>query len=452
VNKLKDKIAEYEEIIAIQEADLQKQTKLSSHYANVLLLTKQIVIDNGQTVLEKEYLSSHIAIAQGLERLKTMEARLSQATERIRFVQLCTAQKEVMLRNSYAALEAEKRLWKLSLPTKSKDSNSSSSDSSSGEGDIIKGKLQKSKSNLEIKKKTKLKSNIRQFSSKKTKWNGLLKIKKSLPDSRHNIEADLRENDGNNADSSESSENETPRSNLDGEFDSNQISIQTNSFLLDNHTVITLRPESEGILRTIFRHIDSEDTGLVPASLLLEVIAGNALTIDQNDSDLDVINKLRSCNIESIESPITQLLVSTIGAIGVTRLVYGLYKYCYRDKRAEAELTWGEFLLLLVPSNDNTRKSLKADNKLSSQEIKALSNNGIIDEYSLGLVPLQLPTSFIASGNKGYSSIMSLDTSTLRREAIRLCEERAFLLNQVFLLVFLYFSSFKFFVITNVNR
>jgi hypothetical protein len=89
------------------EASLEKQKKGVQNLNEVL--------NHYKNELDGTVLNSHLVMMQSMQRLKAMEERLKISTERISFATSIIVQKEIMLRNSAATVEAESRMLNIKM-------------------------------------------------------------------------------------------------------------------------------------------------------------------------------------------------------------------------------------------------------------------------------------------------------------------------------------------------
>ena len=243
-------------------------------------------LDQAKAQMEQDAVGALLRVDQAARSLKSFESRLLQASERVQFAAALVAQKEIILRNTAAAMEAERRIQEQA------------------------------------------------FSS--------------------------------------------PRG------DENPVLSEAPAPLLSS---LTLRPEVEALLRTVFRQLDTEESGAVVVEVLV------AYLLSQNTS---------------------RMLSSTMGGAQWDSLCQGL-----QTLPQESTLTWGEFLLQLLPSRSEAKLA-----GLSARELYDLQASKIWGDFEWGLVPLLLPKDL---GELGTVASSALSNPEVRR----LHAERAFLLSRV---------------------
>jgi len=98
---------------------------------------------------------------------------------------------------------------------------------------------------------------------------------------------------------------------------------------------VRITPETESLLRAVFRQLDPQDSGSVPRGLLLQCLRSVA------DSGLF------KCPPGSVRTVCADGACESVWEILVDRLQE--QNQCDEDREDKDSLTWGEFLLLLVP-------------------------------------------------------------------------------------------------------
>ena len=194
----------------------------------------------------------------------------------------------------------------------------------------------------------------------------------------------------------------------------------------DSGITLELRPEVEAALRAIFLQLDANDSGTVRASLLHECLATPEMaTLMSQALGRDVCDRL-------VER--TRLITRT-----------------EQDTKKENDITWGEFLLLLLPDVDSETDGDHGDEKnsmgftASERLAAARAVPGLWTDEQWGLVPLskldedrQLwlqtsPTPVTSSSSSSSSSgaYDRMSPAHLREEVRRLSAERCFLLRKL---------------------
>jgi hypothetical protein len=165
---------------------------------------------------------------------------------------------------------------------------------------------------------------------------------------------------------------------------------------------LQLRPEAEALLLGLFSYLDPCDLGQVHVDLLIKALTASGES-DSSDASLG------------------DLLRQEIGS--------GMYKQLMDRMRAlvQATVTWGEFLMLLLPSSSTASAAATVayptSSPLTTMEMKDLCQEKVLDDMAWGFIPLQLPSSMpIASSN---------NQEQLHPETARLLQERAYLLQKL---------------------
>ena len=302
-----------------------------------------------QERFSKDWLNSQVNLMKSSERLKEMDARLCVAAERIKFSSALVAQKELQLRNSAAALEADKRLWVISI--------------------------------------------------------------------------DPRERS-----------NEAGRSN--GDNDKENASLKPP----------ILQPEVEIMIRDLFRQLDTKNTGLVSVKLIYDVLFSNWDIVQNESKKYDGQARSSAANF-SDASEVVDMMKHHLGLNCLERLKAELLRaseninskmqrdcasrsrntsnttfepqlafshdsqasfsdaaehvdtsYDTRhDPSCDGRITWGEFLLMLIPRSIEERplENLKRDKtvgmlhmNLTTREKKGLVEAGVLEDESSTLLSL----------------------------------------------------------------
>lgn len=189
-----------------------------------------------------------------------------------------------------------------------------------------------------------------------------------------------------------------------------------------------LRPEVEVVLRMLFRQLDPDDRGVVSTAMLLRVL--EAPKLNKGDNECDDTNLCVGAS-----DSVLSLIAGGLGPTGMQNLVNGLKTLVKIDPDiSDKEVTWGEFLLLLLPDvavdlcRHHVPEAVTPNGiSLSLRDIQELRRLGVFNEEQWGMVPLNLG----ASTNSEKMDLDSLDGTSLRREIRRLCRERAFLLRRL---------------------
>lgn len=173
-------------------------------------------------------------------------------------------------------------------------------------------------------------------------------------------------------------------------------------FLSDVHQQI--RPEVEALLRAIFRHLDSADCGLVSSSLLLQCINPTDQTLTPVQGDDDTRGRIA----------LRDLLKRELGDRLWNNLIAGL------EDCSTSDISWGEFLLMLIPSEPLTPSIPVSRSSLSRKEVSDLHVFGLLNTSDWGVLPLQLHVQLPGPVHAGNEKD--------KEEVKRLKAERAFLI------------------------
>ena len=281
--QLKTQLAQEVESNACHQETTTSLKERLSNQGQVLNHVRHLVEDTWRGIAAKD---DYLKMSQAAARLYAMESRLSACSERLELARTAVSLKEVSIRNSVAAFEAEKKLW-----------------------------LQRVKS-------------------------------------RGDDDAEVAESDDS-------------------------------LFLSD----VILRPETEAILKSVFRMLDSEGAGFISISSMLSCIDPEA-------------------------SSFFTTLSTALGGRVLEIIGNGLRSMAAKD---QSDVTWGELLLLFFPNQDSF--SLRA--ALDRNELRALQQEGLWGDEEWGIVPLSL---------QQYRQADNYDLRT--DEELRLSHERAYLMKR----------------------
>ena len=194
----------------------------------------------------------------------------------------------------------------------------------------------------------------------------------------------------------------------------------------DSATTLELRPEVEAALRAIFFQLDVNDSGTVGASLLHECLATpEMVTLMSQALGREVYNRL-------VER--TKVVINT-----------------EEDTKKETDITWGEFLLLLLPDADSEAEEDQGDENRENRSkgftaaerlAAARAVPGLWTDEQWGLVPmsqleedrqlwLQASSATTSSSSSSSGAYDRMSTAHLRDEVRRLSAERSFLLRKL---------------------
>jgi hypothetical protein len=189
-----------------------------------------------------------------------------------------------------------------------------------------------------------------------------------------------------------------------------------------------LRPEVESVLRMLFRQLDQDDRGVVSTTMLLRVLKAPEL-----DEDGCAHDETSAFVVDG--DSVLSLIAAGLGPSGMQNLVNGLRTLSNIDPDiSERVVTWGEFLLLLLPDTavDLYRRRISEGDtqnriSLSLRDVQELRRLGVFNEEQWGMVPLNLGD--VANTEKFDLDV--LDRPSLRKEIRRLFQERSFLLRRL---------------------
>ena len=268
---LRVQLAAAEEGSSDARARASKAEALSARSA-LELSALRAALETAKVGLEGSLLGSQVQLMQRLQGLRAMEERLQHAARRVAFASSVVAQKEVVLRNSQAAVEGERRML----------AAGAASGSAGG---------------------------------------GLL-------------------------------------------------------------SALQLQPEAEGILLSLFRGLDTNDSGAVSAALLLSVLVEGGAA-------------------EAASAQ--EVFGDSMGAEQWARLVAAL------RAAGDAELTWGELLLMLLPAAPAQQRAAA----LSAAESEGLRRAGLLGDGEWGVARLRVD---MPAPQPSSSSPPSKEVSTLLAE------------------------------------
>ena len=236
----------------------------------------------------------------------------------------------------------------------------------------------------------------------------------------------------------------------------------------------SISAECEAFLRAVFRQLDPDDSGTVSQRLLLQCLhTAAARGLLRCSHSISGDSEVGACSRD--RSKATDGQSTDIWAI----LIHGLEMLVDNWRSGDAEdITWGEFLLLLCPypqfrakrakkkkefadcNDDETMWNMNHDQfddegdyegdsnanfslRLSSADHRQLHHAKLLGDLDWAMIPLSLPSSafnadesalipsswlrtVVSSGHN-----VEFDVSRLKKEALRLAKERAFLLRRV---------------------
>ena len=292
-------------------------------------------LEQAQRQVDAEAVQAMLRVSQAARSLRAYEARISQAAERVQLAAALVAQREVVLRNSQAALEAEARTQTLTRR---------------GE----------------------------------------------------------REDEGFGGEGSEES----------GSEDEGEGEVENGALLSE----LVIPPEAEALLRSVFRRLDDAESGHVPRALLLSFLGvpaeedagGGAEVANPNP------NRWGGAEVAAEASGIGRSVAEALGFARWGRLARGL------RAASGPNVTWGEFLLCLLPQGPRQRGAA-----LSVEELEELRGAGLWGDAEWAAVPLALPKDDRALPSPPVLQAAGVDGSAGSAEVRRLQAERRFLLSRV---------------------
>ena len=186
-----------------------------------------------------------------------------------------------------------------------------------------------------------------------------------------------------------------------GKHDTDEVAeAEADTDAARSEALLELRPEVESVLRLLFRHLDSDDTGTVSASLLLRVFGErNGEGEGEGEGEMKVVAGSGTV-ADSCNETYASVLASGLGNEGMQNLLTGLHSLVDTPGRdikellhSDISLTWGEFLLLLLPgaatellTASRSGRPHSASCLLSHKDILALRKIGVFsDERWVGL-------------------------------------------------------------------
>ena len=464
---------------------MKKLQEYTTSFENIFLYLKNL-----QLFLNKKNIDHDIMILNMNEKIKSYHDRIHRMKEDISFLNLVMNQKEVQVRNSLAAINAEKRLlqwYRHHIDDKDNDGH-----------DEIHDNRDEDKH------------------EDKAGRGGRLHLNDGYKSNHNNDHGDNNNNYNNINNNNDSNDK-------NGETNSNDAAISSTAKnnnskgrskrkVVDHNHIqqkissLRISPQVESLLRSIFRNLDPNDTGMVVLSLLLSSIlndygvsssssssssssdGGSGINNNNNDNvtnhSIDYQKKFK--NMVEFTSSLSSLGILISRALGIDRL-YLLIKLLLKLP-SSYDLTWGEFLLQLIPTVtssssssfhnssksrgvdkniivDSSNKNLGVDNNddfydenndddrndemmstasngcaLTIEEMKELRSLGLLGDLDWGVLPLALPsninTLLASSSSSSYPSSLSsttapTNTANYSKYEERLLKERNFCLHKL---------------------
>ena len=200
---------------------------------------------------------------------------------------------------------------------------------------------------------------------------------------------------------------------------------------------VSLHPDTEALLRTFFLSLDQEDSGSVEVAVLLRCFSTETEPVPVIASS-DTVATASATERDGSDdvAALGRVIREAVGGDGMLqRVVDGLTKAV--EHGPSSVITWGEFLLLTIPS------SVSPQAALATSELAALQRKRLLLDSEWGVVPLDWkylcrrgeniaePTTTQLSSGSSYRDIpassSSSSSSFLRHEIHRLATERSLL-------------------------
>ena len=193
----------------------------------------------------------------------------------------------------------------------------------------------------------------------------------------------------------------------------------------------SIRPEVEALLRSVYRRLDSDDSGIVSRQLLLVCFGASSSTVkskghsehdaDNNDDDDEDKEEEEDDEIEENEDgnedSLASILQEVLGQSQWNSLVGSL------QASHSSDVTWGELLLHLVTAPGTVGIALPSVD-LDSTDYDGITKAGAWGDIEWGMLPLDL-------SNLSLPGVSELATYRNDPEKKRLVKERAYLMNQL---------------------
>jgi hypothetical protein len=151
--------------------------------------------------------------------------------------------------------------------------------------------------------------------------------------------------------------------------------------------------QAEALLRTVFRQLDPSDSGSAPLDVLMACLDDTS-----NNSDEDHDNEQHGVAAEqSDDVTLGSIISKELGLLQWNTLVASLREALANASSKDPTLTWGEFLLCLIPSDLSShvtappcqleRKESRGQySRLSSREMSDLRDAKLMGDLEWGLV------------------------------------------------------------------
>lgn len=192
---------------------------------------------------------------------------------------------------------------------------------------------------------------------------------------------------------------------------------------------VHLSPEAEALLKAVFRGLDVNDTGVVEVSLLLQ----SFYTECAADMHPGCASESKTNCFDT--ASLTELGVLVQEVLGIT--LFSRLSQALWECDANEDLSWGEFLLQLMPSTECSCRCHRARRcALDGPELRDLRKLHLLGDGEWGVVPLHLPaasrvTKKGAQGREGKAWRAHTCDCAAHQHAQRLQRERAYLMNRL---------------------
>ena len=168
--------------------------------------------------------------------------------------------------------------------------------------------------------------------------------------------------------------------------DENAESCSASSVYLSD---LRISSESESLLKAIFRNLDQEDCGQLSPSTLFLTLTGIDLVDEQDsdgeDDDIHETEETISSSGNWPLSPVGDILQQRLGYRPLRTLLQRLHDLTIGPSK-DSEITWGEFLLQLIP--DPSKSCTSTRSALTNNELRRLQELDLVESFDLGVVPL----------------------------------------------------------------
>jgi hypothetical protein len=159
------------------------------------------------------------------------------------------------------------------------------------------------------------------------------------------------------------------------------------SFISRAHDGVSLHPDAEALLRALFLSLDHDDCGAVAAPMLLQCVAPSSEGIESEPHETpapssSAATAAPSAALASADvAALGHALRASLGQAALRQITDGL------QAAAAASVTWGEFLLMIIPDTDPAAPPPAA---LSVTELATLRRKRLLLDTDCGVVPLDV--------------------------------------------------------------